>query len=104
MAERRDVIIHSSVDATQIRRSPSMRSQTQNDLGLIGARLIAARAEVSALACRCTAHPDDDLLYLEWAQAVRLLEELQEEYVQCVQQLDYPEHRIRGIVEGADFA
>jgi hypothetical protein len=75
----------------------------RNALAVIGARLVAARAEVSALACRCTAHPDDDLLYLEWAQGVRMLEECQEEYVKCVQQLDYPEHGIRGIVEGSDF-
>jgi hypothetical protein len=74
------------------------------DLGVIGARLVAARAEVSEFACRCSAHPDDSLLYLQWAQAVRRLQECQDEYVACVHQLDYPEHGIRNIVEGYDFA
>jgi len=65
--------------------------------------LVEARAEEASLACRLSKCPDDQLLYLQWAQARRRVEEAQEAYVGCLDRLGYPDHRIRIVVESYDW-
>jgi hypothetical protein len=63
-------------------------------------RLITARSEEAGLSIKCCRHPDDELLYLQWARARQQIEELQQEYIGCLDRCDFPDIALRDVVEG----
>jgi hypothetical protein len=68
-----------------------------------GVKLIAALADEASMTVLSCRHPDDEELYLKWAHARQVTEECQEAYCQCLEQCNYPNARIRDLVEGIDW-
>jgi hypothetical protein len=60
---------------------------------------MVARAEEASLSIRSCQNPDDELIFSEWAQARQRLEECQNAYSLCLDRLDYPESKIRRVIE-----
>lgn len=60
------------------------------------------RADEASMAALSSQHPDDEELYLNWAHARQVTEECQEAYCQCSERCDYPNAKIRKLVEGTD--
>ena len=75
--------------------------QLHSELSSAGAKLISALAEEASLAALSCRHPDDEGLYLKWARARQVVEECQESYSRCLERCDYPNAKIRGLVEGS---
>ena len=76
--------------------------QLYRQLSSAAAKLIAALADEACVAVLSCRHPDDEELYLMWAHARQVTEECQEAYCQCLERCDYPNARIRDLVEGID--
>jgi hypothetical protein len=79
---------------------PPMREKSILELPGVVARLMAARSEEASLSMRVCRHPDDELLYLQWARARQILEQCQQEYVGCVERSDFADLPARAVVEG----
>jgi hypothetical protein len=77
--------------------------QLYKQLSSAGAKLIAALADEASMAVLSRKHPDDEELYLKWAHARQVTEERQEAYYQCLGGCDYPNAKIRDLVEGIDW-
>jgi hypothetical protein len=68
-------------------------------LSSAGAKLIGALSEEASLAALCCKHPDDETHYLKWARARQLVEECQSKYYTCLERSDFPDAKIRSLVE-----
>ena len=77
--------------------------QLYRQLSSAGAKLIGALADEASMAVLSSKHPDDEELYLKWAHARQVTEECQEAYCQCLERCDYPNAKIRNLVEGIDW-
>jgi len=69
-----------------------------------GATLISALSEEASFAALTCRHPDDELLYCKWAQARQSLEEKGQRYCECLARCDFPDVKIRALVEGAGWS
>jgi hypothetical protein len=72
-----------------------------DELTRIGSRLIAALSEESSLAIRADRNGNNAMLFREWQSARRRVEEFEREYFDCLDRLNYPERRIRSLIEAA---
>ena len=80
-------------------RPPVSSYDVDGALSTAAIRLITARSEEASLAIHSCKHPDDEVLYAQWAQARQRLEECQSAYVECVARAGYPDVPIRAAVE-----